>query len=250
MSARLIILDIGSTLVEGPSRGPASRIAARLNLKAGEKRALFAALMTRPFTTPQAVGDFVGENFGQTGSDARGAIESVWSAQEKEARPIKGAIDALDRLRNHGLRIALVSNIWYPYLLSVRRHFGSFFDDNIPPELQLFSFREGYAKPSLELFRRALDRARVPAHQALMVGDSYPEDVEPAATLGIKTLWILHRPGKEALNVVRVLNREAVPPSHALRSISGLNLEVILSACNHSQMVAGKIPGALRANES
>jgi hypothetical protein len=51
ISARLVVLDIGATLVSGP----ASRIAAALRLDHQRKRALRAALMTTPFRGPGEV---------------------------------------------------------------------------------------------------------------------------------------------------------------------------------------------------
>jgi HAD superfamily hydrolase (TIGR01509 family) len=185
----LVILDIGSTLVTGPSSGPASRIARRLGLGAEQRRALHHALMTMSFASPREVAAFAGV--------ALEAVEEVWAAQEQEAEPIEGAHEAIERLTAEGSRLALVSNIWQPYLTSVERHFGDLFDEHVPERLRFFSFREGHAKPSTVMFERALATAGVPAEDALMVGDSYREDIEPAAALGMETVWVLSRPEKE-----------------------------------------------------
>ena len=187
---KLVIFDIGSTLVTGPSRGPASRIAARLGLGDEQKRALHEALMTVPFASAREVA----ASIGVAGADA--AVAEVWAAQEHEAQPVEGAREALIRLAEEGSRLALISNIWQPFLTSVERHLGELFEA-VEPGLRLFSFREGCAKPSPVMFERALARAGVAAEDAVMIGDSYAEDIEPAAALGMETVWVLSRPDRE-----------------------------------------------------
>jgi HAD superfamily hydrolase (TIGR01509 family) len=183
-----VILDIGRTLVNGPARGPAARIAATLGLSGTQKRALRRALMTRPFTSPSDVAEFARRELSLP--NAERAIADLWTAQEHETKPVPGALDALMALRGQGARLALISNIWQPYLTSVRRHFGAFFDEHIPPALQLFSFQVGHAKPEREIFERALSAAGIHAAAAVMVGDSYDEDIAPAAALGMATVWV------------------------------------------------------------
>jgi HAD superfamily hydrolase (TIGR01549 family) len=47
----------------------------------------------------------------------------------------------------------------------------------------------GHSKPAPEIFREALDRARVPAAEARMVGDSWEADIRGAAAAGIPAIW-------------------------------------------------------------
>jgi HAD superfamily hydrolase (TIGR01509 family) len=227
--APLVVFDIGSTLVEGPQRGPAAEIAARLGLAAPARRRLSAALMTRDFGTAAAVGDFVRGLAGRTDRPVEAIVAEVWAAQEVGARPVDGAAEALLRVARQGVRFAVISNIWEPYLRAAHRHFGAFLDDVVPAALRLYSFQQGTAKPSPEMFERALRAARVPPERCVMVGDSYREDIEPAATLGMGTVWLLHRPAKEAANVARVRDHDAPWPSRMLGSINELDGEVISS---------------------
>jgi HAD superfamily hydrolase (TIGR01509 family) len=187
-SRPVVIFDIGGTLVNGPDRGPASRIASELGMSREHRRALKDALMTRPFEAPAEVAAFVREELGVDGAGP--AVARIWDAQEREALPVPGALATLDALRAHGFGLALISNIWRPYLASVRRHFGAFFDRHIPRELQVFSFRAGRAKPSREMFERVVRAAGLAPHEAVMVGDSYDEDIVGAAEAGLRTIWI------------------------------------------------------------
>ena len=236
-----MILDIGATLVSGPTRGPASRIAARAGLDETRKLALREGLMTRPFTSPREVVAFTQALDGPIVEQLDRAVADVWHAQEREAEPIADAAEAVRRLHEHGLRLAVISNIWRPYLRSVRTHFGELFDAHVAPELQLFSFREGFAKPAPELFRRALERAGVAAADAVMIGDSYAEDIAPADALGIGTVWVLHRPQREVGDVARVLNCEARGASRTVRSISEVTVGLVAS-------VLARSPASAHAN--
>jgi len=180
----IVFFDIGETLVHGPPEGPAARIASRLGMAREEKRALHRALMTMPFETPAEVGAWLGR------ADALPAVEEVWHAQERDARPAPGAAATLTALAGDGVRIGLVSNIWKPYLSSTRRHLGDVFDELVPPELQVFSFRVGVAKPSPAIFEHALRVAGVGAEEAVMVGDSWDKDIAPAGALGMQTVHV------------------------------------------------------------
>jgi HAD superfamily hydrolase (TIGR01509 family) len=180
--ARAVFFDIGETLVNGPSRGPASRIARQLGLPRERKRTLHHALMTTPFESPREVAAWLGV------SGAERAVAGVWAAQEDDARPVPGAAETLRALHDDGVTIGLISNIWQPYLTSTRKHFGELFDELVPRELQLFSFQVGVAKPSPAIFQQALRAAGVDPADAVMVGDDRTKDIAPAAALGMRTI--------------------------------------------------------------
>jgi putative hydrolase of the HAD superfamily len=54
----------------------------------------------------------------------------------------------------------------------------------------------GVSKPDPEIFRIALERLGVPADDAVMVGDSFPNDIEGARAAGIRAVWF-NRDGRE-----------------------------------------------------
>ncbi len=57
-------------------------------------------------------------------------------------------------------------------------------------DLVLSSAEEGVAKPDLEIFRRALERARCAPEQAVMIGDRPDNDIAPAKAIGMKTIRV------------------------------------------------------------
>ncbi len=251
MSEPLVILDVGSTLVNGPDQGPASRIAARVGLDPARKDALTRALMVTNFAGPAAVSGFLHDRFGLDRTRTRAAVDEVWARQEAEARPIDGAAEVLGTLAANGLRLALLSNIWPPFLRSVRQHFGPLFDQHIPAELQLFSCLEGIAKPAPELFRLAMRRASAGPDETVMVGDSYTKDMAPAIALGLGTIWVPHQAPGQADAIARVRRGVLPAPTRTLASITDLDAGEIRLICSAPRRVSdttnagGRLPCAL-----
>lgn len=60
------------------------------------------------------------------------------------------------------------------------------------------SAEEGVSKPDLRIFTAALERAGCSAGHAVMVGDRLDNDIAPANSLGMKTVWVKQGFGKYA----------------------------------------------------
>jgi HAD superfamily hydrolase (TIGR01509 family) len=219
----VVFLDIGATLVGADVKGPASRIGALLGLDRERRRALRGALMTTDFQAPEEVAAHLVEALGADPAAAARTSREIWESQKDDARPLPGAPEALARFAAQGVRLGLISNIWRPYLDSVRCHYGALFDAHVEPGLQLFSFRLGRAKPDPEVFAEALRRAAVGPERAVMVGDSYDEDIAPAAALGMRTVWVLTRPDNQAEAIARVEAGTAAPPTFTVASLDALD---------------------------
>src|ERR1700692_1505145 len=57
-------------------------------------------------------------------------------------------------------------------------------------ETIIISGDHGFGKPDLRIFRLALERLAVAAHDAVMIGDSLNRDIAGARDAGIRTIWI------------------------------------------------------------
>jgi FMN phosphatase YigB (HAD superfamily) len=121
-----------------------------------------------------------------------------------------------------GIRRAYLSNIWPPFY----EHFRKIFLTEAR-ESQFLSFRFGLSKPSKEFFRTALMGLKADPADVVMIGDTYKNDIRPAIELGMKTIWVLHRPEKETAALVDVLNGTAPRPDLTLNSIGELQPEHI-----------------------
>jgi HAD superfamily hydrolase (TIGR01509 family) len=219
----VVFLDIGATLVAADVEGPASRIGARLGISREGRHALRRALMTTDFREPGEVAAHLVDSLGIESSLAAQVSREIWESQEGDARPLPGAPEALARLVSEDRRLGLISNIWRPYLDSVRRHYGALFDAHVKPPLQLFSFQVGWAKPDPEIFAEALRRAGVGPERAVMVGDSYDEDIAPAAALGMRTVWVQTRPDDQAEAIASVGAGSAPAPTFTVASLDALD---------------------------
>ena len=98
-----------------------------------------------------------------------------------DAAPVMAA------LQEHGIRMAVVSDIHYDIREHFRRH-----DLDQYVDAYVLSFEHGCQKPDAEMFSRALDALAVSADRALMVGDTPGHD-GGAADVGIQT-YILPGP--------------------------------------------------------
>jgi FMN phosphatase YigB (HAD superfamily) len=212
--------DIGSTLVTGPGSGVASRLAARLGLDPATKAALNTTLMTTDFRTPEAVTQHVlGLKIGAPEPTVRAAVFDIWNSQLGEARAIEGALESLSAWAETGATLCLISNIWLPYQLAAMEALGPKLDAWVAPGNRIYSFEIGAKKPAVLPFARALAIARCAPDEAIMVGDSYREDIAPAIALGLKTAWLLRRADREVENVQAVINGAAARPTMALAGI-------------------------------
>lgn len=79
------------------------------------------------------------------------------------------------------------------------------------------SMEEGVAKPSKEIFRRALKRAGCRPENAVMIGDRLDNDIMPAKKMGMKTIWV-----KQGMAAYGSPRNEKEIPDHTIEKISEL----------------------------
>lgn len=99
------------------------------------------------------------------------------------------ALPALERLAGR-YSLAIISNGRRERLLARVTHAGlaPFF-----PENRLFTPAvDGRGKPHLDVYRRALTGMKVSPEAAVMVGDSWKNDVKGALSIGMSAIWLRH----------------------------------------------------------
>lgn len=102
------------------------------------------------------------------------------------AVPVRQATDVLRELRGLGLKTGVVTNGWTSSQNAKIDAAG------VRPLLDtvVISQAAGVAKPSPEIFQRALQGVGVPASKAWFVGDHPANDVEGAVATGMTAVWI------------------------------------------------------------
>ncbi len=94
-------------------------------------------------------------------------------------------LPAFGALRARGLRIGLISNT-HRSLEAFQSHFE--LDGLVSGAVS--SWEHGYNKPHPSIFRAALSLLSVSPEEAVMVGDSYPHDIEGARAVGMKAVLL------------------------------------------------------------
>ena len=106
--------------------------------------------------------------------------------RDERLRPFPGAIDALQRLRDTGVRMALLTNGSSDSQRGkVDKHGLSEFFDHIQIEGEF-----GIGKPDERAFQNALRALRVGPHDAWMIGDNLDFDIHAAQQIGIYAIWM------------------------------------------------------------
>lgn len=209
------IFDIGATLVTGPPVAPNKVIAGLMEgATAGE---IASVIMTRELTCADGVCTAIESRFGAIGESARADIAQLWDSQSTAAIEIEGATQAVLALKRLGLRIGLLSDIWNPYYASVEKALP---DVIRAADAIVLSCRTGARKPNPDNFLRAMQELGVEAGETVMVGDTYSHDILPALELGMRAVWVLARPDREAESIIRVLNHECPAPTATVSSIT------------------------------
>jgi putative hydrolase of the HAD superfamily len=107
---------------------------------------------------------------------------------EKCLRDVRESIEdskiILERLKQKYF-LGVVSN-FYGNLVNVLNGFsiGEYFN------VAVDSYTVGVKKPDPQIFKVALDRINVLPGNAVVIGDSYERDIQPAKVLGCKTIWL------------------------------------------------------------
>ena len=216
----IALFDIGSTLIDGPPYGPARRLAEMLDLDKGLVRQLEPLLFRTPSESPEHLARHIADVFGTDLARTAEQCAKLWNSQLTEAYTLPGALDAVARLAKASIPRAYLSNIWPPFYEHFHRTFTT--EAEAP---QFLSFRMGLSKPDKAFFHAALKELGTDPKNVTMIGDTYKNDIRPAIELGMRTIWILHRPDKERKDLVDVLNNTAPRPDVTLHSIADLKPE-------------------------
>ncbi len=120
-------------------------------------------------------------------------VAAAWELTTNPVRPRPGARSALQLFRSAGVLQGIVSNAQFeaPAMLAARFPCagGSFW----APDLCVWSYAEGIAKPSPVLYAIAAERMHrrgVSPAETLMIGDHPVNDVAAAARAGFRTAWL------------------------------------------------------------
>jgi len=187
-----VFLDLGFTLVGGPELSPPKMVQQILGLPDESKGVLSDITFCERHTTPQS--------FIRSLSDAfeilltphqEQEIQNYWKRQYSDLFKLDGASNLVFFLRNSGLKVHIVSNLWYPFYQSCQALLPELFDF---VATQTLSYGEGVRKPSDEFYRRAIARSGAIVADSMVIGDSITKDILPFVQYRSKGIWFKSRP--------------------------------------------------------
>ena len=196
---RAVLFDVDFTLARpGPELGPEGyrRVGERHGLALdparyeGSRLAALASLQRHPELEhdDELWIVFTEEIVRGMGGDAEGAracaeeMVRAWEAHERFTL-YEDALPALAELREHGIKIGLVSNGSRDLDEFVAHH-------GLDADCVVGSRAFGRTKPHPEIFRHALALLGVEPEETAMIGDSYEDDIEGARALGMKAFLL------------------------------------------------------------
>ncbi len=225
----MIFFDIGATLIQGPKMGPARQCAERFGFDLATRKRLDQLLLTQKIESEEAFCAVLRQDFSL--KNAKGleeAVAAIWESQKVGVETIPGAVTLLKTLKAQNIPFGFISNIWHPYAES----FESLFPEAVHCQKRYYSYQLGAAKPDPAFYRQILAQEGLSAPDCLMVGDTYVNDIAPAQALGMKTLWLVHRPHKEEEALAKTATGSWPMPTARcdhIRDVTPGFLEAILS---------------------
>ena len=111
-----------------------------------------------------------------------GLTKTPWHKEDE--KPYPEAENVLKALSERGYKIGIIAN----QSLGTQSRLENW---GLMKYIQLViaSAEEGVAKPDKEIFLRALNRAKCPPENAVIIGDRLDNDIEPSKNHGMKTIW-------------------------------------------------------------
>ncbi len=130
------------------------------------------------------------EDLGRTDLETADLLADTFTRDREDAvRPFEGAVEALERFRGEGARMALLTN----GEASVQRAKLARFDLEKYFTAMRFESEAGFGKPDPRAHRAALAALGAAPRETWMIGDDWPCDINPAKALGMRAAWI-HNP--------------------------------------------------------
>jgi 2-haloacid dehalogenase len=133
--------------------------------------------------------------------------------------PFEDAVEALRRLKTR-YRLGVISNIDDDLFFHTAKHLEVEFDWVVTAE------QVGSYKPAAANFLRALNVIEIPKERILHVAQSLYHDIAPAREIGLATVWVNRRHGREGTGATLPVAAEPdleVPDLHRLVALTNLH---------------------------
>lgn len=181
MTVLAAIFDAFGTLVKiGEGTHPYRKIL-KLGIEQGRRPQSTDAecLLTLPLDLREAA-DFFGI---QVDRQVMAEIECDLAAELAEIQAFPDGLSAVQMLQDAGVKVVVCSNLAKPYAAAIERLYPGL-------DGYSYSFDVGAVKPSLEIYRHAVQLVSVSPADAWMIGDSKRCDCEGPTAFGMHGFWL------------------------------------------------------------
>ena len=181
MTLLAAIFDAFGTLVKiGEGTHPYRKIL-KLGIEQGRRPQSTDAecLLTQPLDLREAA-DFFGI---QVDRQVMAEIECGLAAELAEIQAFPDGLSAVQMLQDAGVKVVVCSNLAKPYAAAIERLYPGL-------DGYSYSFDVGAVKPSLEIYRHAVQLVSVLPADAWMIGDSKRCDCEGPTAFGMHGFWL------------------------------------------------------------
>ena len=183
----MLLIDIGQTVLGGPTRSPAGFITELLSLPQSAKPLISDLVFSQNHSTAADLIDDLSGALNCGFSDRqRAELTGYWNAQLDECLPLPGAGEFCQAIIDGKYPYALASNLWKPFHMALTRFI---------PELEanarflFLSYVIGARKPSDDFYNHVfgtiLDGTILERPgNVVMIGDSFENDILPCLARG------------------------------------------------------------------
>lgn len=153
------------------------------------KRGRNNMIMARREIVHEAVRKYAGDNYFENPEKEEAVhsfADNYSKLQNQLIQPLPGAVEALELMKEKGLRLAIVTNGAAKIQMEKLARFNltKYFDE-------IFTDTEiGYSKPDERIFRYALDKMNLKPSEVWMMGDNIRWDVGGPQAVGIFSVWV------------------------------------------------------------
>jgi FMN phosphatase YigB (HAD superfamily) len=178
----MILIDVGLTLLGGPTRSPATFITELLSLPQSTKPLISDIVFSQEHSTPDDLLDSLSTILKIEFSDAqRSSLIDYWVSQLDECLPLPGAQEFCKAIIENKYPYCIASNLWKPFHMALTR----FIPEIEPSAKFLFlSYIMGARKPSDEFYNHVFLAIDAKPQNVVMVGDSFENDIFPCLSRG------------------------------------------------------------------
>jgi HAD superfamily hydrolase (TIGR01549 family) len=189
--AKVIVFDLWNTLAYNDTpQNPMLLLERRLGLTIDQYKKIERPLMTRKFGSVLEASRHICESLEKDPDNKliRDMLD-IWDVSKIHLALFPDVIPELEKLRQKGYKIALISNT---DCFTMRSFFEAGYRKHF--DYMALSYETGLLKPDPGIFRLILENLGVKPGEAVMVGDNLKDDVQAALSVGMQAVLMRRNP--------------------------------------------------------